>query len=139
MNRLILLFVLLLPMPALAEEITLILGSYHISRGNSCEFNPGILYESQKRILVGAYMNSGCKMTLVFGKTVWRSDDYEIAGVNTRFKLPVGVALFGYEESLVLPFLLPTMDINVTNNVAISLSIIPTTKPIFGIGINYQF
>lgn len=135
MSKILSLFVLLsLPLFASAERAYITIGSNHTDNGNHCEFNPGILYETNSNYVGGFYRNSDCDWVAVAGKNVYTSRKFNMLQKETYLVVPVGIVV-GYSSYPVLPWVLPTAVINLHSNVSLALSVIPLKEPIFGVGL----
>lgn len=88
------LVMLMLVRSAVAGDVNILIGSYHIPRGDYCEFNPGIGYIADNGVPALVYRNSECNTGLVLNYT---------DRVSERVSVSYGGA-FGYSYSPVVPF-----------------------------------
>lgn len=137
MIKFLLAILLLIPLSSYSQELYFTVGSYHTKRTSDCEFNPGVLYENKNRYIIGAYSNSNCDLVLVGGRNIFRSPDISLGITESRIIIPAGVAV-GYTKYPILPFILPTYEIDINDQFSVAFSVIPKKDPIFGLGFKYR-
>lgn len=81
---------------------SILLGSYHLPKGDHCEYNPGVGYTWGNGVTAMVYKNSYCDP----GALLSKSQPFFLP--NTHWSYGAAV---GYEESPVLPFVSITVDI----------------------------
>lgn len=126
MRFLTLLVLILSSFSVSAGEYKLLLGSYHVPRGDYCEFNPGFGY-TKHGLGVMVYRNSECATSLM-----WSMTD----PINERFSYSIGAAT-GYSYAAFVPFVSLNMQVTKHTYMGVIPGSLLGEDSVFFYGVNF--
>lgn len=122
------------PLARAEDTVGLHVGSYH-SRPGFCSLNPGVYYRWENGVQVGGYRNSQCRPSLYAGWFV------ETEG-TVRAGIGLG-AVSGYRGKGILPVLMPSVAVSITEQQSLRFIYFPKTHPkaaaVFHMTIEHKF
>jgi len=117
-----------------ADTLGLHVASYH-SRPGFCNLNPGVYYRWDNGVQVGGYRNSQCRPSLYAGWFI------ETEG-TVRAGIGLG-AVNGYRGKGILPVLMPSIAVSITEQQSLRFIYFPKTHPkaaaVFHMTIEHRF